>query len=140
VDKLEVSGQDKTTKVGKTWTIETATGFKLADNTTTKVELVGGKILISAPTEVTIRCGESTQIVLSPNSVTISAATVKLAGNTGNVLELAGEKADPDGSDRDGHHRSDGGEDQWLRARVDPEEFMRGARSPRSGGSFWPVK
>jgi hypothetical protein len=31
--------------------------------------------------------------VLSPDSVTISAATVKLAGNTGNVLELAGEKA-----------------------------------------------
>jgi type VI secretion system secreted protein VgrG len=93
VDKLEVSGQDKTTKVDKTWTIETATGFKLADNTTTKVELVGGKILISAPTEVTIKCGESTKIVLSPDSVTISAATVKLAGNTGNVLELAGEKA-----------------------------------------------
>lgn len=48
--------------------------------------------IIDAAQEITIQCGNS-KIVLSPQAVTISAATVNLTGNEGNVLELATEKA-----------------------------------------------
>ncbi|HWO12722.1 MAG TPA: type VI secretion system tip protein TssI/VgrG [Polyangiaceae bacterium] len=95
-DKLVVDGQDKTTKVGNSWKIDTGTGFKLADATDTKVTLEGKEITIEAPTKVTLKCGESTSITLDGTSVKITAANISINGTTsvnangsGYVLQLA---------------------------------------------------
>jgi hypothetical protein len=77
----------KTTKVDQSWTITTGLGFKVTDKDTTKVELVGGKILIEAPTELKLKCGETT-IVLTPGAVTIDSKKVTITGNAANALTL----------------------------------------------------
>lgn len=92
-DVLNVKGFDKVSTLDKSWTITTKTGFNVSDNEyEARVEFANGKMIIDAAREITIRCGNS-EIVLSPKAVTISAATVNLTGNEGNVLELAAEKA-----------------------------------------------
>lgn len=93
-DVLLVLGNDKQTEVGKSWVIKTATGYKLADNANTKLELAGGQVLISAPAEIKLQCGGTT-VVLTPEGVTIDAKSIKLTGATtieasgnGNTLKL----------------------------------------------------
>jgi type VI secretion system secreted protein VgrG len=95
-DKLVVNGQDKTTNVGKSWKVETKTGFTIADDTSTKAELKNKEIVLEAPTKVTIKIGESTSIVLDGKSVTIKAQEISITGSTsvkadgsGSTIELA---------------------------------------------------
>lgn len=86
-DELFVVKADKETTVDLSWTLKTGTGYKLADKETTKLELVGGKILIEAPTELRLKCGDTT-IVLTPDSVKIDTKTVIITGATS--LEAGG--------------------------------------------------
>jgi type VI secretion system secreted protein VgrG len=77
----------KTTKVDKSWTISTGQGYKLADKENTKIELAESKVLIEAPTEVKLKCGDTT-VVLTPDAVTISSKKVTITGNETSALTL----------------------------------------------------
>lgn len=77
----------KTTKVDQSWTISTGQGYKVADKETTKLELDKGKVLIEAPSEVKLKCGDTT-VVLTPDAVTISSKTVTVTGHGTSVLTL----------------------------------------------------
>jgi type VI secretion system secreted protein VgrG len=98
-DTLLVKEGDRSTKVDLLYEIKTGKGYKVADTTTTKLELADGKVLVDAPTEIKIKCGATT-ITLSPDSLTIDAATITITGTTSvkvsgapNSLELGASGA-----------------------------------------------
>lgn len=87
VDSQLVMENLRTTKVDQSWTITTGEGYKVTDNEATKLELAKGKILIEAPNELKLKCGDTT-VVLTPDAVTIDSKKVTITGDGKNALTL----------------------------------------------------
>ena len=95
-DKLTVTGGDgRLVEVINQLVVRTGTGLNLSDNAGSSKVTLGlpsGEIVVNAGTKITINVGGS-KIELSSTGVTIDATSIKLTGNSGNILELATAQA-----------------------------------------------
>ena len=85
-DTLYVKDHNRSTKVDKLYKIETLQGYKVADDTNTKLELAEKKVLIDAPDEIKIQCGASS-ITIKPGSIEINATSITITSTTQVVVK-----------------------------------------------------